>query len=112
MINRLLTSKVYDDLFQELYDSAFEFTPDIQSNTYVDRWHFLQLSEVDETNRMEYKRAYVQELAVQFRDYESVPRVSFPWYGVAFVSGGYNTDVSPTCASMVPYVLPGNFSYY
>ena len=112
LIDRLLSCKVYDDLFQELYENAYNRTPaDISSNTMLDKWHFLWLSTISEETRLEFKRASVQEIAVQFRDYDSIPRITFSWFGVSYIPG-FNTDISPTCATLVAYVLPGNLSYY
>jgi len=77
----------------------------VLSNTNVFYWHdYHNLLEVTEDNAEELKRAFLPEIASQFRNGQMISGISFPGHGI-YLQTGFISDMSENCAWMTPYVL-------
>jgi len=70
------------------------------------KWHVLQGVELNTTeDKFRYSRAYVTELAAQFREAEFLLRLQFKGSG-AQVQIGFSTDISESCIWITPFIKP------
>jgi hypothetical protein len=58
--------------------------------------------------KAELRRAYITELASQFRDEELIVNLKIKGFGMHY-EGGFSTDFSESCVWMTPFIKePGN----
>lgn len=80
------------------------------SNVYVEHWH--SMVDIAEEERFDdvYKKAFLPEIATQFRAKEVLVHLQFNGAGINHDGGGFSTDISETCHWLTPFVLePGDF---
>ncbi|XP_059078307.1 uncharacterized protein LOC131876825 [Tigriopus californicus] len=101
IIDSILQSRVYDDLFQEVLSQALKPNASL-GNIPIAKWHILNLVDINEDTIAEIKRSSVVEAAAQFRDEEMITQVDFAGYG-AFYESRFTTDISETCVWFTPF---------
>ena len=103
-------SKTYLKLFRELleFDQVNEVITRDWSEVPIKKWHVLQDTVINSTEEeAKYSRAYVTELASQFREEEFISRVQLKGSGIQF-QVGFSTDVSESCIWITPFIKPSD----
>lgn len=59
----------------------------------------------EERLSMTKKKAFLNEIASQFRPQEVILSMKFNGYGINHDGGGFTTDISETCHWLTPFVL-------
>jgi len=110
----MFKSQTYYEMFQELLERVQETTETQRDWANVDVLNshllqeFLPITTVEE--KVSYGRAFVTELASQFREAEFLLRLQLKGSG-AMVEIGFTTDISESCLWITPYIKkPDNFS--
>lgn len=110
----MLKSNTYYEMFEELLEGIQEtgVTQRDWINVDLVKSHLLQqfppITTLEE--KVRYARAYVTEMASQFREAEFLLRLQVKGSG-AMVQIGFTTDISESCLWITPYILPpGNMS--
>lgn len=103
----MFSSETYNGLFRELYTSVQEAQGILDRewvNVAMVKWHVLGDVELNSTeDEARYSRAYITELAAQFREEEFILRIQLKGYGVQF-QVGFSTDVSESCIWITPFI--------
>ena len=107
VLNSLTYKKIYEEFVQEsLRNPAKNGSSPLfgvdSGNTPLFNWHDMQEFDL-EANRQKYERAFLPEVASQFRNGQMVPMMRFPGAGV-FYGKGFSTDLSENCLWLTPYV--------
>ena len=103
-------SKTYLKLFRELleFNQVNEVITRDWSEVPIKKWHVLQDTVINSTEEeAKYSRAYVTELASQFREEEFISRVQLKGSGIQF-QVGFSTDVSESCIWITPFIKPSD----
>ena len=103
----MFSSDAYYGLFRELYNSVKSedgITKKDWCTVNLVKWHVLGDVELNSTDdEAKYSRAYITELAAQFREAEFILRIQLKGYGVQF-QVGFSTDVSESCIWLTPFI--------
>lgn len=106
-ISEMFSSDAYYGLFRELYNSVKSedgITKKDWCTVNLVKWHVLGDVELNSTDdEAKYSRAYITELAAQFREEEFILRIQLKGYGVQF-QVGFSTDVSESCIWLTPFI--------
>jgi len=104
----MFSSKTYIGLFRELSQLHSDPGPLDKPwlNVPMTKYHVLNELEIsDEADELKYARAYITEIANQFRDEELIVYLKLKGSG-AFYQPGFSTDVSESCAWITPFIKP------
>lgn len=105
----MLKSDTYFAMFEELLEGIQEEGIIQRDWTNVDlvKWHILQQNSEIHTHedKIRYGRAYVTELAAQYREAEFLLRLQLKGSGVQ-VQIGFSTDISESCIWITPFIKP------
>ena len=111
LFSEMFSSDTYMELFRELVKSHSEPGPFNKTwcNVPMAKFHKLQEADIKtEEDESRYSRAYVSELASQFREEEMIVGVNLKGAGIHF-QVGFNTDISESCTWMTPFIkAPGD----
>lgn len=103
----MFSSETYNNLFRELYSSVQSDQGIMKKdwcNVALVKWHVLGDVQINTTEEeAKYSRAYITELAAQFREEEFILRIQLKGYGVQF-QVGFSTDVSESCIWITPFI--------
>ena len=106
-ISEMFSSDAYYGMFRELYNSVKSedgITKKDWCTVNLVKWHVLGDVELNSTDdEAKYSRAYITELAAQFREEEFILRIQLKGYGVQF-QVGFSTDVSESCIWLTPFI--------
>jgi hypothetical protein len=106
----MFSSETYLDMFRELLSDVNEvgvITRD-WCEVPIQKWHVLQDVVINSTeDEARYSRAYVTELASQFREEEFISRIQLKGSGIQF-QVGFSTDVSESCIWVTPFIKPSD----
>ena len=106
----MFSSTIYQKMFKELLSNVYVdgvITRD-WCEVPIQKWHILQdvvMNTTEEEAR--YSRAYVTELASQYREEEFITRIQLKGSGVQF-QVGFSTDVSESCQWVTPFIKPSD----
>jgi hypothetical protein len=106
----MFKSQTYFAMFEELVrgvqDEGLIFRD--WSSVGLTKWHILQGVELNSTEeKVKYSRAYVTELAAQYREAEFLLRMHFKGFGAQFQIG-FSTDISESCVWITPFFKPSD----
>jgi hypothetical protein len=109
----IFESEVYNKLFEEFVKESIHSEEQIPglSNVFVYHWH--TMVDIPEEERFDpiYKKAFLLEIATQFRAQEILLNLQFNGFGIHHDGGGFSTDISETCHWLSPFVLePEDYS--
>ena len=103
-------SDTYLQMFRELlkFNQINDVITRDWSDVPIKKWHVLQDTVINSTEEeAKYSRAYVTELASQFREEEFISRVQLKGSGIQF-QVGFSTDVSESCIWITPFIKPSD----
>jgi len=104
----MFASPTYRQLFKELleYVKVEEVVIRDWSEVPIQKWHILRHTFINSSeDETKYSRAYVTELASQFREEEFITRIQLKGSGLQFQMG-FSTDVSESCIWVTPFIKP------
>lgn len=102
----MFSSTTYLDMFKEMLglNQVDGVLTREWSEVPLTKWHVLQDTVINSTEEeAKYSRAYVTELASQFREEEFIARVQLKGSGIQF-QVGFSTDVSESCTWITPFI--------
>ena len=106
----MFSSTTYSTMFKELLNDVHVdgvLTRD-WCEVPIQKWHVLQDTVINSTEEeAKYSRAYVTELASQFREEEFITRIQLKGSGIQF-QVGFSTDVSESCVWVTPFIKPSD----
>jgi len=106
----MFKSETYFTMFEELVEGVQGDKVIYRdwANIGLTKWHVLQGVEMKTTEeKVKYSKAYVTELAAQYREAEFLLRLQFKGSG-AQVRIGFSTDISESCAWISPFIKPSD----
>ncbi len=104
----MFSSETYISLFKELNQVHSDPGPfeKVWVNVPLVKYHVLNdLKLSDEAETLKFARAYISEIANQFRDEELIVKIKVKGSGM-FYQPGFSTDISESCAWLTPFIKP------